>query len=220
MSGPRAAFSWLTAARRCQTATLAPIAARLECPLHLHGAARSYNFNPVRSEALAKAAAEIDAVTPMNRLAAILPASNVLVDVDATSKKRVFEQAGLLFENLHAIARATVTDNLFARERLGSTGLGHGVAIPHGRIKGLKNPLAAVIRMQQPIGFDAPDDEPVSLLIFLLVPEAATQRHLEILSEIAELLSDRALRDKLKTEPEAAKLHELIANWEPLKSVA
>jgi nitrogen PTS system EIIA component len=156
----------------------------------------------------------------MNRLSAILPASNVLVDSDATSKKRVFEQAGVLFENHHSIARATVTDNLFARERLGSTGLGHGVAIPHGRIKGLKNPLAAVVRMQQPIGFDAPDDEPVSLLIFLLVPEAATQRHLEILSEIAELLSDRALRDKLKTEPDAQRLHELIANWEPLKSVA
>lgn len=88
---------------------------------------------------------------PMNRLAAILPASNVLVDVDASSKKRVFEQAGLLFENQHAIARGTVTDNLFARERLGSTGLGHAVAIPHGRIKGLKNPLAAVLRVQQPI---------------------------------------------------------------------
>ncbi|WP_295639601.1 PTS IIA-like nitrogen regulatory protein PtsN [uncultured Methylibium sp.] len=156
----------------------------------------------------------------MNRLSAILPVDNVMVDADATSKKRVFEQAGLLFENRHAIARATVTDNLFARERLGSTGLGHGVAIPHGRIKGLKNPLAAVIRLQQPIGFDAPDDEPVSLLIFLLVPEAATQRHLEILSEIAELLSDRSLRDKLKTEPSATKLHELIASWEPLKSVA
>jgi hypothetical protein len=95
----------------------------------------------------------------MNRLAAILPASNVLVNVDATSKKRVFEQAGLLFENQHAIARGIVTDNLFARERLGSTGLGHAVAIPHGRIKGLKNPLAAVVRVQQPIPFDAPDDE-------------------------------------------------------------
>ena len=150
----------------------------------------------------------------MNRLSAILPASNVLVDVDATSKKRVFEQAGLLFENRHAIARATVTDNLFARERLGSTGLGHGVAIPHGRIKGLKNPLAAVIRMQQPIGFDAPDDEPVSLLIFLLVPEAATQKHLEILSEIAELLSDAGLREQIKSSTDAAALHGLIANWQ------
>lgn len=156
----------------------------------------------------------------MNRLAAILPVANVMVDVDATSKKRAFEHAGLLFENQHAIARATVTDNLFARERLGSTGLGHAVAIPHGRIKGLKNPLAAVIRVQQPIPFDAPDDEPVSLLIFLLVPEAATQRHLEILSEIAELLSDRDLRDRLKSAADAVALHKLIADWAPLKSVA
>ncbi len=156
----------------------------------------------------------------MNRLAAILPESNVLVNVEASSKKRVFEHAGLLFENLHAIARGTVTDNLFARERLGSTGLGHGVAIPHGRIKGLKNPLAAVLRVQQPIPFDAPDDEPVLLLIFLLVPEAATQRHLEILSEIAEMLSDRNLRERLKTEPDAAGVHKLIEDWEPLKSVA
>jgi PTS system nitrogen regulatory IIA component len=107
----------------------------------------------------------------MNRLAAILPATNVLTAVEATSKKRAFEHAGVLFENQHAIARATVTDNLFARERLGSTGLGHGVAIPHGRIKGLKNPLAAVLRAQQPIAFDAPDDEPVSLLIFCWCPK-------------------------------------------------
>jgi PTS system nitrogen regulatory IIA component len=94
------------------------------------------------------------------------------------------------------------------------------VAIPHGRIKGLKNPLAAVIRVLQPIPFDAPDDEPVVLLIFLLVPEAATQRHLEILSEIAEMLSDRELRERLKAEPDAAAVHKLIADWEPLKSVA
>ena len=156
----------------------------------------------------------------MNRLAAILPVANVVVDVDVTSKKRVFEHAGMLFENHHAIARAIVTDNLFARERLGSTGLGHGVAIPHGRIKGLKNPLAAVIRVLQPIPFDAPDDEPVKLLIFLLVPEAATQRHLEILSEIAEMLSDRDLRDALNAANDGAAVHALITGWAPLKSVA
>ena len=156
----------------------------------------------------------------MNRLTAILPATNVLVGIEATSKKRVFEHAGVLFENHHAIARATITDNLFARERLGSTGLGHGVAIPHGRIKGLKNPLAAVMRVAQPSPFDAPDDEPVSLLIFLLVPEAATQRHLEILSEIAEMLSDRDLRERLKLAEDASALHKLIADWAPLKSAA
>jgi nitrogen PTS system EIIA component len=156
----------------------------------------------------------------MNRLAAILPAGNVLVNVEATSKKRAFEHAGLLFENQHQIARGTVSDNLFARERLGSTGLGHAVAIPHGRIKGLKNPLAAVLRVQQPIAFDSPDELPVSLLIFLLVPEAATQRHLEILSEIAEMLSDTTLRQQMFDAADAAELHRLISGWEPLKSVA
>ena len=149
----------------------------------------------------------------MNRLASILPASQVLVGVDATSKKRAFEEAGLLFENLHGLSRALITDSLFARERLGSTGLGHGVAIPHGRIKGLKAPMAAVLQLRQAIGFDAPDEQPVGLLIFLLVPEAATQKHLEILSEIAELLSDANLRERIKSAPTAEQLHALIANW-------
>jgi len=150
----------------------------------------------------------------MNRLASILPVTQVLVHVDATSKKRAFEEAGLLFENLHGLSRALVTESLFARERLGSTGLGHGVAIPHGRIKGMKAPMAAVFQLAQPIGFDAPDGQPVGLLIFLLVPEAATQRHLEILSEIAELLSDAALREKLGASPDAAGLHHLITSWQ------
>ena len=151
----------------------------------------------------------------MNRLASILPASQVLVGVDATSKKRAFEEAGLLFENLHGLSRALITDSLFARERLGSTGLGHGVAIPHGRIKGLKAPMAAVLQLTQPIGFDAPDEQPVRLLIFLLVPEAATQKHLEILSEIAELLSDTALREKIKSAASVDSLHSLIDDWQP-----
>ncbi len=150
----------------------------------------------------------------MNRLAAILPATQVLVGIDATSKKRAFEEAGLLFENLHGLSRALVTDSLFARERLGSTGLGHGVAIPHGRIKGLKAPMAAVFRLNQPIGFDAPDEIAVGLLIFLLVPEAATQKHLEILSEIAELLSDAALREKIKSAEQVEVLHGLISHWQ------
>ena len=150
----------------------------------------------------------------MNRLASILPPAQVLVSLDATSKKRAFEEAGLLFEGLHGLSRALVTDSLFARERLGSTGLGHGVAIPHGRIKGLKAPMAAVLQLAQPIGFDAPDEQPVGLLIFLLVPEAATQKHLEILSEIAELLSDSGLRERIKAAGSVPELHGLIAQWQ------
>jgi nitrogen PTS system EIIA component len=154
----------------------------------------------------------------MNRLASILPPAQVLVGVDATSKKRAFEEAGLLFENLHGLSRALITDSLFARERLGSTGLGHGVAIPHGRIKGLKAPMAALFQLANAIGFDSPDEQPVKLLIFLLVPEAATQKHLEILSEIAELLSDAPLREKMKSSPDATQLYQLIATWQSAQS--
>ena len=150
----------------------------------------------------------------MNRLSQILPATQVLVSVDATSKNRAFEAAGLLFENRQGLNRALITDSLFARERLGSTGLGHGVAIPHGRIKGLKAPLAAVFQLAAPIGFDAPDEQAVALLIFLLVPEAATQKHLEILSEIAELLGDSVLRERMKSSTDAAQLHLLISSWQ------
>jgi nitrogen PTS system EIIA component len=156
----------------------------------------------------------------MNRLSQILPPSQVLVCVEATSKKRAFEEAGLLFENQHSLNRALITDSLFARERLGSTGLGHGVAIPHGRIKGLKAPMAAIFQLQNPIGFDAPDEQAVALLIFLLVPEAATQKHLEILSEIAELLSDSALREQLKSSTDAVTLHKLIASWRSVHEVS
>jgi len=154
----------------------------------------------------------------MNRLAAILPPAQVLVQVDVTSKKRAFEEAGLLFEELHGLNRALVADSLFARERLGSTGLGHGVAIPHGRIKGLKSPMAAVFQLAHPIGFDAPDEQPVGLLIFLLVPEASTQKHLEILSEIAELLSDTTLREKIKTTQDASALHSIVAHWNSVQA--
>ncbi|MFZ6800785.1 PTS sugar transporter subunit IIA [Undibacterium sp. Di24W] len=151
----------------------------------------------------------------MTNIAKILPLENVLLDLDVSSKKRAFEQAGLLFENNCSIARSTVSDNLFARERLGSTGLGHGVAVPHGRIKGLKNPIAAFVRLLDPIPFESPDGLPVKVLIFLLMPDNVTQQHLEILSEIAEMLSDDGFRNALQTEQDASLVYKRIITWEP-----
>ena len=87
----------------------------------------------------------------MSLVSTLLPAANVLLDLHVSSKKRLFEQVGLLFENHHGLARSVVYDSLFARERLGSTGLGQGIAIPHGRIKGLKEALGAFVRLAQPV---------------------------------------------------------------------
>lgn len=151
----------------------------------------------------------------MTNLARILPSSNVVLDLEVSSKKRAFEQAGLLFENNCGIARSTVSDNLFAREKMGSTGLGHGVAVPHGRIKGLKAPMAAFVRLSTPIPFESPDGKPVNLLVFLLIPDNVTQQHLEILSEIAEMFSDTSFRRVLSDEPDAAVVHQMISAWKP-----
>jgi PTS system nitrogen regulatory IIA component len=151
----------------------------------------------------------------MSLVAKLLPPSNILVDLQVSSKKRLFEQLGLLFENHHGISRGAVFDSLFARERLGSTGLGQGIAIPHGRIKGLKEALGALVRLAQPVPFDAPDGKPVSLAFALLVPEQATEKHLEILSELAQMFSDRTLREALAAAPDAGALHQLISAWQP-----
>ncbi|HEY4542517.1 MAG TPA: PTS sugar transporter subunit IIA [Noviherbaspirillum sp.] len=151
----------------------------------------------------------------MTHLAKILPVSNVALDLEVSSKKRAFEQAGLLFENNCGIARSEVSDNLFARERLGSTGLGHGVAVPHGRIKGLKAPLAAFVRLREPIPFESPDGQPVKLLVFLLIPDHATQQHLEILSEVAEMFSDEEIRAELTHDPDRNSVHARILAWQP-----
>jgi nitrogen PTS system EIIA component len=151
----------------------------------------------------------------MNLISPLLPVSNMMVDLDVSSKKRVFEQVGLLFENNHAIARSLVFDSLFAREKLGSTGLGQGVAIPHGRIKDLKEAVGVLVRTTQPIPFDAPDGQNVSLIFVLLVPERATDTHLQILSELAQMFSDKAFREQLLAAPNAPELYKLINEWQP-----
>lgn len=147
----------------------------------------------------------------MNPLPNLLSVSQVLLDLEAGSKKRVFEQAGILFETHLGIARSVIFDSLFAREKLGSTGLGQGIAIPHGRIKGLKQAAGAFIRLPAPIPFDSPDGRPVNLLFVLLVPEQATEQHLQILSELAQRFSDRAFRDALAAAPDAESIVALFS---------
>ena len=142
----------------------------------------------------------------------LLPASQVVLDLDASSKKRVFEQAGMLFESHLGLARSVVFDSLFAREKLGSTGLGQGIAIPHGRIKGLKQAAGAFLRLATPVPFDSPDGRPVNLLFVLLVPEQATEEHLQILSELAQRFSERPFREALLAAHDSTAVVDLFRN--------
>ncbi|MGH8660634.1 MAG: PTS IIA-like nitrogen regulatory protein PtsN [Burkholderiales bacterium] len=150
----------------------------------------------------------------MSLIAKLLPLQDVVLDLEVGSKKRLFEQVGLLFENNHQIARSQVFDSLFAREKLGSTGLGRGIAIPHGRVKGLKEALGALVRTKLPIAFDAPDGQPVELIFVLLVPDRATDVHLQILSELAQMFSDKSFRERMRGATTAAEMHQLITNWQ------
>ena len=148
----------------------------------------------------------------MSHIRQLLPPENIVLDLEASSKKRAFEHAGLVFENNQGVARSAVFDSLFSREKLGSTGLGRGVAIPHGRIKGLREASGAFLRLATPIPFDSPDGEPVSILFVLLVPEQATEQHLQILSELAERFSDRACREALATAKDADAILQIFAS--------
>jgi len=151
----------------------------------------------------------------MNQIAELLPANNVELDVGAATKHRLFEAAGALVERDTGLNRDTVVASLSAREALGSTGLGQGIAIPHGRLKGLTEARGAFVRLAAPIPFESPDGKPVSQVFVLLVPEHATDRHLQLLSELAQMFSERAFRERLAGARDSQEVHTLIREWDP-----
>jgi nitrogen PTS system EIIA component len=151
----------------------------------------------------------------MNLITPLLKLDNVLSECETSSKKRLFEQASQLVQASQGVPAAEVFESLFAREKLGSTALGYGIAIPHGRIKHLKDTACVFLRLKTPTDFDAPDGQPVDLVFVLLAPAAATDLHLQILGELAAMFSDEAFRNRLRAAPDAASLHRLICEWTP-----
>jgi len=146
----------------------------------------------------------------MTRLAELLAPEHILLDVPAASKEALYEELGRRLAASFPVPAKTITGSLLAREKLGSTALGQGVAIPHGRIKGLKKAVACFVRLREPIAFGATDGQPVRLLVVLLVPEQATDLHLQILSELAHLLSDPAIRQALTETTDPLHIHRLF----------
>jgi len=150
----------------------------------------------------------------MSLLSSLLPPANVLIDLAAGDKNAVFERVAELLERTTGLKRSLIVDSLQARERMGSTALGHSIAIPHGRVRGLREAVGAFVRTLEPIAFDAPDEQPVRLIFVLLVPDKSTDLHLEILSELAEMFSNRDLRAQLAAAPDALAIQRLIARWD------
>jgi len=132
----------------------------------------------------------------------------------AASKKRVLEQLSqLIADSQQDLSQTQVFDSLISRERLGSTGLGRGVAIPHGRLKNNNKTIAAVVKLQQGIDYDAVDNQPVDLFFALLVPEESTEEHLQLLSQLAQMFSDKEFVAKLRASTDARSLFDNLQAW-------
>lgn len=156
----------------------------------------------------------------MHLLDLISPA-RINAGVSASSKKRLLEVvADLLIQDQAAELDRPVFDSLCARERLGSTGLGHGVAIPHGRTPGLATATGAFVRLREPLDFGAPDGEPVDLVFALAVPEHFTHQHLVLLSQLADMFGDAEFRDRLRAAPDAPAIHRLLSDWQATHAAA
>ncbi len=143
----------------------------------------------------------------------LLTPDRVLPSVRTSSKKRLLELiSAALVQNDDSLSSREVFESLCARERLGSTGLGNGVAIPHGRVTGSTAVQAVFVRLEQPLAFDAVDGKPVDLLFALAVPENCTGDHLKLLSQIAERFSDPALLGQLRDASDTGELLQLLSS--------
>jgi nitrogen PTS system EIIA component len=165
----------------------------------------SYCFGPEPSPPRRQSAG-----VPRTAIAAILTPAYVLLGVDALTKERALEEIARFIAKRRGLVETEVHAGLVEREKIGSTGLGFGIAIPHARVKGLSRPVAAFVRTRFPISFGAPDDKPVSDMLVLLVPPDVADEHLHLLAEVAEMFSDRRLRENLRTRVDAAAVHALL----------
>ncbi|MGE0080696.1 MAG: PTS IIA-like nitrogen regulatory protein PtsN [Thiohalomonadaceae bacterium] len=150
------------------------------------------------------------------RVPDLITVDRIACDSEAGSKKRALELvSALIARGESGLGDAEVFDSLLARERLGSTGLGHGVALPHGRVKTSEQTVGAFLRLKKGVDFDAVDREPVDLLFAMLVPEHSTDEHLQLLAQLAEMFSDTDMRRRLREAADAEAVKRLIDSWRP-----
>jgi len=138
-----------------------------------------------------------------------------LSGLEINSKKRVLQQLGdMLAGGASGLDPEEIFDHLLERERLGSTGLGHGIALPHARAAGVDRAVGAFLQLENGVDFDAMDDQPVDLVFGLLVPQNATEEHLQLLAGLAAMFSDTGLCTKLRTADNAEQLLQHIEDWQ------
>jgi PTS system nitrogen regulatory IIA component len=131
-------------------------------------------------------------------ISALLSPERIFIDTEISSKKRLLEFIANTVATQFQLSQPTLYSNLLDRERLGSTGLGKGFAIPHARLVNLDKTIACFIRLDEPVNYEAPDNEPVDLVFTIIIPENATDEHLQILSSLAKIFSQSDVCDAIR----------------------
>ncbi|MBL1292521.1 MAG: PTS IIA-like nitrogen regulatory protein PtsN [Thiotrichales bacterium] len=156
----------------------------------------------------------------MIRIADTISPERIVSNAQATSKKCALERlSSLVASNEDKLVATEVFDTLVARERLGSTGIGHGVAIPHGRLGKLDHAVSAFVRLEKGVDFDAIDNEPVAYIFALLVPKDSNDDHLQLLAQLAKMFSNPAMRERLRLASGSEELYELLSQTKKDDSV-
>ncbi len=143
----------------------------------------------------------------------LLTSDRVCVGVTTSSKKRLLEQLSTMLAEDRVSQKRMIFDSLFARERISSTGLGNGIAIPHGRIDEEIAPIGTFLVLEKPVDFDAPDGKPVDLVFSLVVPEHFTDDHLKLLAQVAEIFSNEEWCAAMRNCGDAMELYGMLSEW-------
>jgi PTS system nitrogen regulatory IIA component len=147
-------------------------------------------------------------------ISALLSPDRIFIDTDISSKKRLLEFIANTVASQFGLSQPKLYNNLLDRERLGSTGLGKGFAIPHARLVNLDTTIACFIRLNQPVKFEAPDDQPVDLVFTIIIPEKATDEHLAILSSLAKIFSQTEICDAIRKADSGEEVARIIESAE------
>ncbi|HEY5738840.1 MAG TPA: PTS sugar transporter subunit IIA [Gammaproteobacteria bacterium] len=148
------------------------------------------------------------------KISALLSPKSIFLDVEVTSKKKLLELIANIVAGRTELSESTIFGNLLNRERLGSTALGRGFAVPHARVDNLDDTLACFFRLKEAVNFEAPDDVPVDLVFTIVIPEQATEEHLIILSSLARIFSSEEVCDAIREAGSKDEIAQIIESAE------
>jgi len=147
-------------------------------------------------------------------ISALLSPQRIFLDTEISSKKKLLQLIANIVADQTRLSESSIYNNLLNRERLGSTGLGHGFAVPHARLENLDKTIGCLFRLKEPVNFEAPDNQPVDLVFTIIIPQEATEEHLMILSSLARIFSQTDVCEAIRGATSRDEIAQIIKSAE------